>query len=132
MSLLMNILWLFLGGFASACTWFIAGLIMILTIVGIPWARATFTIGVLVLWPFGSKAVSRETLGEEDLGTSPLGIIGNILWFIFAGWWLFLYHLFWTFVFGITIIGIPFALQYWKLAKISLSPIGKSIVWKPI
>lgn len=130
MSLILNLLWLFFGGFFSALTWMLASVIMFLTIVGIPWARATFNIGVLTLMPFGSTTVSRSQTTGEDLGTGPLGLLGNILWFVFAGWWLFLYHLGWAVLMAVTIIGIPFALQYWKLAKISLSPIGKTIIWK--
>lgn len=113
----------------TAITWMLAGVIMFLTIVGIPWARATFNIGVLALWPFGSKAVSREETTGEDMGTGPLGFIGNVIWFIMAGWWLFIYHLAWAILMAITILGIPFAIQYWKLAKISLYPIGKTIIW---
>ena len=128
MNIILNILWLCLGGFSLALTWMLASLIMLITIVGIPWAKATFSIGVLVLWPFGSKVVSREKISGGDIGTGLFGFIGNIIWFVFAGWWLFLYHLFWVLLLGVTIIGIPFAIQYWKLAKMSLSPIGEAVV----
>ncbi|MGE3757898.1 MAG: YccF domain-containing protein [Pseudobdellovibrionaceae bacterium] len=128
MNFILNLLWLFLGGWTAALSWFFSAIIMVLTIVGIPWARAAFNIGVLTLWPFGSKVVDRSRLtGSMDLGTSPLGFIGNILWFVFAGWWLALVHLFWALVFFITIIGIPFALQHVKLARISLMPVGKAV-----
>jgi uncharacterized membrane protein YccF (DUF307 family) len=123
-SFLMNILWLSLGGWSVAVSWFFSALLMLISVVGIPWARAAFNIGLLTLWPFGSRVRKRA---GPDLGTSPLGFIGNVLWFIFCGWWLCLVHLFWALVFGITIIGIPFALQHLKLARISLSPIGKEI-----
>jgi len=130
MKWILNILWLFFGGFYTALTWFLASLIMCITIIGIPWARATFNIGVMVLWPFGAQARARQSGGALDLGASPLGVLGNIIWFLLAGWWLFLSHLFFALVMAITIIGIPFALQYWKLAKLSLAPIGKSIQWE--
>lgn len=130
MNILLNILWLILGGFFSAVSWIVASVILCLTIIGIPWARATFTIGIMTLWPFGSKMVSRESTTGEDLGTGALGMLGNIIWFVFAGWWLFLSHLVLALGMAITIIGIPFALQYWKLAKLSLAPIGKDIVEK--
>lgn len=130
MSILLNILWLIFGGFVSATGWFIASLIMLVTIIGIPWARATFNIGLLALWPFGSRIVSREKISGEDIGTGPLGFLGNVIWFIIAGWWLFLYHLGWALLMAITIIGIPFAVQYWKLALISLFPIGKAVSLK--
>lgn len=113
----------------SAITWMFAALLMFLTIIGIPWARATFNIGLLVIWPFGSKVIPRNIISGDDIGTSYFGFMGNIVWFLLAGWWLFLYHFLWTLLFGVTIIGIPFALQFWKLAKISLSPIGKKIIW---
>lgn len=129
MNILLNILWLVLGGFASALSFFTAAIIMLVTIIGIPWARATFNIGILTLWPFGSKTLPREIISGEDIGTGFLGGLGNTIWFLLAGWWLFLYHLALALLFAITIIGIPFAIQYWKLAKISLFPVGKAIDW---
>ncbi len=127
-SILMNLLWLFFGGWTTALSWFLASLIMVISIVGIPWARAAFNIGLLTLWPFGSRVVSRKALRHRgDLGTGLLGFVGNVLWFVFAGWWLALMHLFLSIFFVITIIGIPFALQHLKLARISLNPIGKAI-----
>ena len=79
--------------------------------------------------PFGYKAVSRaEYLGQEDIGTGPLGVIGNIIWLVLAGWWLALGHLVLAIVLAITIIGIPFAWAHFKLAALALWPIGKMIV----
>mgnify|MGYP001000001211 CR=1 FL=1 len=130
MGFLLNLIWLICGGLSTALLWMLAGVLMFFTIIGIPWARATFNIGIMILWPFGSKATSRETTSGADIGTGPLGFIGNLIWFLFAGWWLFLYHIGWAILCAITIIGIPFAVQYWKLAKISLAPIGKQILWK--
>ena len=123
-NLLMNILWLIFGGWSVAISWFTASLFMVISIIGIPWARAAFNIGLLTLWPFGSKVATRKT---SDLGTGPFGFIGNILWFVFGGFWLALIHLFWAFIFAITLIGIPFAIQHLKLARISIAPIGKKI-----
>ena len=128
-SFLMNVLWLCLGGWSVAVSWFFSALLMVISIVGIPWARAAFNIGLLTLWPFGSRVRKRT---GPDLGTSPLGLLGNLVWFIFCGWWLALVHVFWAAVFGITIIGIPFALQHLKLARISLSPIGKEIQFQEL
>lgn len=124
----MNFLWLFLGGWASAIAWFTASLIMFISIIGIPWGRAAFNIAVLNLWPFGSEIQIRKT---KDVGTGPLGFIGNIIWFIFAGWWLMAYHLVIAILFGITIIGIPFAIQHFKIAALCVSPIGKKIKLEP-
>ena len=131
MKMILNLLWLFFGGWSTAISWFIASVIMFITIIGIPWGRATFNIGFMVLWPFGSEAVDRNvTTGTADLGTGVLGGLGNVIWFLLAGWWLFLYHLGCAILFFVTIIGIPFGVQYWKLAKLSLAPVGKSISWK--
>ena len=128
-SLLLNILWMIFGGVWMAVGWFVAAVIMAITIVGIPWARAAFNIASYALLPFGRKAVSRaEFLGSTDMGTGPLGLIGNIIWLVLAGWWLALGHLVTAFFLAITIIGIPFAWAHLKLAGIALWPIGKMIV----
>jgi len=128
-SLLLNILWMIFGGVWMAVGWFVAAVIMAITIVGIPWARAAFNIASYALLPFGRKAVSRaEFLGSTDMGTGPLGLIGNIVWLVLAGWWLALGHLVTAFFLAITIIGIPFAWAHLKLAGIALWPIGKMIV----
>jgi uncharacterized membrane protein YccF (DUF307 family) len=79
--------------------------------------------------PFGSRAVNRyDVTGMSDIGTGPLGVIGNIIWFVLAGWWLALGHLLTALALAITIIGIPFAWAHLKLAGIALWPIGKVIV----
>ncbi|WP_029011658.1 YccF domain-containing protein [Niveispirillum irakense] len=128
-NLLLNVLWVFFFGFAAALGWLTAALFMVITIVGIPWARAAVNIAIFMLWPFGRVAVDRELLtGRGDLGTSPLGTIGNILWFIFAGIWLALGHLILGIGFCLTIIGIPFGFQHFKFAGLALAPIGKTIV----
>ncbi|MGY3080746.1 hypothetical protein ACVWZZ_007154 [Bradyrhizobium sp. LM6.10] len=93
-SILLNLLWILIGGAWMAVGWLIAAVIMAITIIGLPWARAAFNIAVYTLLPFGSKAVSRdEVTGMSDIGTGPLGVIGNIIWFLLAGWWLALGHL---------------------------------------
>ena len=126
---LLNLLWIVLGGFGMALGWVIAAVIMAITIIGIPWARAAFNIARYTLLPFGYKAVSRdEYLGQDDIGTGPLGMVGNIIWLVLAGWWLALSHLVLAILFAITIIGIPFAWAHFKLAALALWPIGKTIV----
>jgi uncharacterized membrane protein YccF (DUF307 family) len=130
MNIILNLLWLIFGGWTTALSWFTSAFFMVISIVGIPWARAAFNIGLLNLWPFGSQAVDRKHVSGSDIGTGALGLIGNILWFVFCGWWLALVHLGWALILGVTIIGIPFALQHLKLARISLAPIGKTIVFK--
>jgi uncharacterized membrane protein YccF (DUF307 family) len=128
-SLVLNLLWIVFGGLWMAVGWVIAAVIMAITIVGIPWARAAFNIASYTLLPFGRKAVSRaEHSGQHDIGTSPFGLIGNVIWLVLAGWWLALGHLVTAVLLAVTIIGIPFAWAHLKLAGIALWPIGKEIV----
>ena len=129
LSLLLNLLWLAFGGVWMAIGWLVAAVIMAVTIIGIPWARAAFNIALYALLPFGRRAVSRaEYLGRDDVGTGPLGFVGNLVWLVLAGWWLALGHLVTAIVLAVTIIGIPFAWAHLKLAGIALWPIGKMIV----
>jgi uncharacterized membrane protein YccF (DUF307 family) len=128
-SLLLNILWLFTGGVWMAAGWLLAALLMALTIVGLPWARAAFTIAFYTLLPFGFRAVRRkDTYGRGDLGTGALGMLGNVIWLVLAGWWLAVAHLVHAVILAVTIIGIPFAWAHLKLAGLALWPIGKDIV----
>jgi uncharacterized membrane protein YccF (DUF307 family) len=128
-SLLLNIIWILFGGLWMACGWMIAAVIMAITIIGLPWARAAFNIGVYSLLPFGPEAVNRDRVtGQHDIGTGPLGLIGNLIWLVLAGWWLALGHLITAVLWAITIIGLPFAWAHLKLAGIALWPIGKVIV----
>jgi uncharacterized membrane protein YccF (DUF307 family) len=128
-SLLLNLLWIVFGGLWMAIAWVVAAVIMAITIIGIPWARAAFNISLYTLLPFGQKAVSREAYtGREDFGTGPFGLLGNIIWLVLAGWWLALGHLVTAILLAITIIGIPFAWAHLKLAGLALWPIGKMIV----
>jgi uncharacterized membrane protein YccF (DUF307 family) len=128
-SFLLNLAWILFGGFWMAVGWAIAGVIMAITIIGLPWARAVFNIALYTLFPFGQTAVSRaEYSGQENIGTGPLGVIGNIIWLVLAGWWLALLHLLIAIALAITIIGIPFAWAHLKLAGLALWPIGKMIV----
>jgi uncharacterized membrane protein YccF (DUF307 family) len=128
-SALLNLLWVLLGGLVMALGWWLAGLLCALTIVGLPWARSCFVIGSFSLWPFGQEAVNRRELsGRGDLGTGPLGLLGNVLWFVLAGWWLAIGHLASALACFITIIGIPFGIQHIKLALIALAPVGMTVV----
>ena len=129
MSLFLNVLWIVFGGLWMAIGWLVAAVIMAITIIGLPWARAAVNIAGYTLLPFGQAVVSRaEYSGREDIGTGPLGVIGNMIWFVFAGWWLALGHLLTAIPLAITIIGIPFAWAHLKLAGLALWPIGKVIV----
>jgi uncharacterized membrane protein YccF (DUF307 family) len=115
-SLLLNVLWIVFGGLYMAVGWLIAALIMVITIIGIPWARAALTIALYTLLPFGHTVVEREAG------------IGNLIWLVLAGWWLALGHLITAICLAITIIGIPFAWAHLKLAGLALWPIGREIV----
>src|SRR5262245_8990192 len=94
LSLVLNVLWVLFGGLWLAAAWLVAAVIMAITIIGLPWARAAFNIATYTFLPFGHKTMSRaEYSGREDVGTGPLGFIGNIIWLVLAGWWLALCHL---------------------------------------
>ncbi|HZP71110.1 MAG TPA: YccF domain-containing protein [Pseudolabrys sp.] len=123
-SLLLNVLWIVFGGLHMALGWLLASVIMVLTIIGIPWARAAVTIAAYTLLPFGHTVSSRTT----GIGAAPLGFVGNLVWLILAGWWLALGHLLTAALLAVTIIGIPFAWAHLKLAGLALWPIGKDIV----
>ena len=128
-SVLLNLLWIIFGGLWMALAWVVAAILMAITIVGLPWTRAAFNIALYTLLPFGQRAVSRaEYTGRDDLGTSPLGVIGNLIWLVIAGWWLTLLHLMTAVLLAVTIIGLPFAWAHIKLAGLALWPIGKMIV----
>src|SRR5690349_4001248 len=128
LSLILNLLWIVFGGIWMAAAWLLAAVIMAITIIGLPWARAAFNIASYTLMPFGRIAVRRDEYEGYDLGTSPLGWIGNLIWFVLAGWWLALGHLITAFGLALTIIGLPFAWAHLKLAGLSLWPVGREIV----
>ena len=113
--------------------WWLVALIAFISIIGIPWGRACFVIGNFSFFPFGSEAISRKELTlNQDIGTSGFGLVGNIIWFVLAGFWLAIGHLVSAIACFITIIAIPFGIQHLKLAGISLSPIGQTIVSKEV
>ncbi|WP_371424034.1 YccF domain-containing protein [Tardiphaga sp.] len=127
--LFLNILWIVFGGLGMAVGWLIAAVVMAITIIGLPWARAAFNIAAYTLLPFGQRAVDREAVtGRGDIGTGVLGLLGNIIWLVLAGWWLAIGHLLAALALAITVVGIPFAWAHLKLAGIALWPIGKVIV----
>jgi uncharacterized membrane protein YccF (DUF307 family) len=127
--LFLNILWIVFGGLGMAVGWLIAAVVMAITIIGLPWARAAFNIAAYTLLPFGQRAVDREAVtGRGDIGTGVFGLLGNIIWLVLAGWWLAIGHRLAALALAITIVGIPFAWAHLKLAGIALWPIGKVIV----
>ena len=121
LSFLLNILWLICGGLVAALAWVIAAVLMAITIIGLPWSFAALRIALYTLLPFGHEMRSRPNAGA-------LSTLGNIVWFVLAGWWLALAHLLLTVALALTIIGLPFAWAHLKLAGASLFPVGTEIV----
>lgn len=122
MNILGNLVWLIFGGLLSALGYFVGGLVLCCTIIGIPFGIQCFKIGAVVLWPFGTRIEN----GPNNYGC--LSTLCNIIWIICGGWYTALVHIFFAFILAITIIGIPFAKQHMKLVELSLMPFGKRIV----
>ncbi len=121
MNSLGNILWVILGGLVIAVIYFLVGLVMCITIIGIPFGLQLFKLGAFALWPFGHELVSKP--GEPGC----ISVVMNLLW-ILLGWWeIALVHLFFGLIFCITIIGIPWGLMHFKLAIATIFPFGKEI-----
>ncbi|RZS41013.1 uncharacterized membrane protein YccF (DUF307 family) [Herbihabitans rhizosphaerae] len=121
MSLILNVIWLVLCGFWMALLYTLAGIICCILIITIPFGLASFRMANYALWPFGRTLVPRSGAGAPS-------VIGNIIWIIFAGWWLAIGHLFTGFLLCITIIGIPLGVANFKLIPVSLVPLGSEIV----
>ncbi|MFJ2648650.1 YccF domain-containing protein [Streptomyces sp. NPDC087420] len=121
MRTLLNVVWLVLCGFWMFLAYVVAGLVLCITIIGIPFGLAAFRIGLYALWPFGYTAIDRPDAGAPSF-------VGNILWLVLAGWWLALGHIFTGIALCVTIIGIPLGLANFKLIPISLMPLGKEVV----
>ena len=122
MSLLGNIVWFVFGGFLSFLLYLLGGLVLCLTLVGIPFGLQSIKLGVAVLAPFGKE------VREAPDANSPLRVIFNVAWLILFGWEIALAHLFWALILAVTIIGAPFALQHLKLVPLSLLPFGRDLV----
>ena len=128
-----NLIWFLFGGVLMGLAWISFGLLACITIVGIPWGKSCFVIAGFSFFPFGKEAIARNELSQSyDIGTSSFGMLGNIIWFLFAGLWLAIGHVLSAVACFVTIIGIPFSLQHLKLASISLAPIGKTVVSKEV
>jgi uncharacterized membrane protein YccF (DUF307 family) len=121
MRTLLNLIWLVLWGLWAAIGYALLGLLMFVFIITIPWGIASFRIASYVLWPFGRTTVERPEAGAASL-------IGNVLWIVFAGFWLAVGHLVAGVGFCLTIIGIPFGIANFKMIPISLMPLGREIV----
>lgn len=121
MRTVLNIVWVIFAGFWLWLGYLVAGAIMCITLIGIPWGLAAFRIARFSLWPFGYTVVPKATAGTASF-------LGNVVWLIFAGWWLALGHLMSGIALCLTIIGIPMAIADFKLIPVSLAPLGKQIV----
>lgn len=121
MRTVLNVIWLVLCGIWMAIAYVLAGIVCCVLIVTIPFGLASFRIANYALWPFGRTLVMRADAGAPSL-------IGNVIWIIFAGWWLVLAHIATGVALLVTIIGIPLALANFKLIPVSLMPLGRVIV----
>ncbi|AZI57937.1 YccF domain-containing protein [Nakamurella antarctica] len=124
MRLILNLIWLVFGGFFMFLGYLLAGVVMCVFVVTIPFGIAAFRIGFFALWPFGRTVVSRP--GGATGGAA--STIGNVMWFLLAGIWLAIGHLISGVLMCVTVIGIPLGLANFKLIPVSLAPLGKEIV----
>ncbi|HEX8819283.1 MAG TPA: YccF domain-containing protein [Archangium sp.] len=121
MQLLLNVLWIFFGGgLVIFLEYLLGGVLLCLTVVGIPFGMQCFKIAKLALMPFGTDIV-------EQKGSGSIGCVLNALWIVVAGIWIFLSHLMLGLALAVTIIGIPFALQHLKLAFLAFAPFGQRV-----
>ena len=118
MKILGNIIWVLFGGFFIALEYFVSSIGLFITIIGIPFGIQTLKLGVLALWPFGSQVV------DIPQSSGCLSFLMNVIWFFIGGVWIFLSHLLFGVIFCITIIGIPFGMQHFKLARLAITPFG--------
>ena len=122
MKTLLNILWLVLAGFWLALAYLAAAILLAITIIGLPFAKQSLKLGRYALWPFGRALV--QAPGRHK----GLSVVGNVLWFVLAGWWLALGHLLTGIALCVTIIGIPLGIADIKMAGAALVPFGRQIV----
>ena len=122
MKILGNIIWVLFGGFFVALEYFVSSIGLFITIIGIPFGIQTLKLGVLALWPFGSQVV------EIQQSSGCLSFLMNVIWFFIGGVWIFLSHLLFGVIFCITIIGIPFGMQHFKLARLAITHFGHDVL----
>ncbi len=121
MTIIGNFIWLIFGGIFIAIEYFISSLLLMITIIGIPFGLQTLKLASLALWPFGRSTI------YMDKASGTLATIMNILWLLLGGIWIALSHALIGFIFFLTIIGIPFGKQHFKLASVALAPFGRRI-----
>jgi uncharacterized membrane protein YccF (DUF307 family) len=124
MRFLGNLIWLICGGLFTAIEYLISSLVLMVTIIGIPFGLQTLKLAMLEIWPFGAEIRTRENQ------PGCLSTLMNFIWIFVGGIWIFLTHMFFGILLGITIIGIPFAQQHFKLAHLALMPFGREVVYK--
>lgn len=122
MNIFGNLIWLIFGGLLSALGYLLGGVVLCLTIVGIPWGLQCFKLAELVIWPFGRRVISNGN------NTGCISVLFNLIWLICGGLYTAFIHLIMGIILSITIIGIPWGRQHFKLIEISLFPFGKRIV----
>lgn len=121
MKIVLNIIWVVFGGLMIALEYAVSSVLMMLTIIGIPFGLQTLKLAVLALWPFGAK------ISNDGWPSGCLAGIMNVIWWFFGGFAIALTHLMWGLIFCITIVGIPFGLQHFKLMRLALLPFGNSV-----
>lgn len=121
MGVILNLIWLVVAGIELAIAYVIAGVLLMVTIVGIPFGIQAFKLAGFALWPFGKAVVRTKTPGV-------VAAIGNLLWVVLAGWWLALAHILTGILLCLTIIGIPMGIANFKMTRLALAPFGREVV----
>jgi uncharacterized membrane protein YccF (DUF307 family) len=124
MDLFGNLIWLIFGGLMAALGYFFGGIVLCITVIGVPWGLQCFKLAGLVLWPFGKKVVS----DTDNMGC--LNIVFNLVWILCGGLYTAIVHIVMGAILCLTIIGIPWGKQHFKLVEISLMPFGKRIIYE--
>ena len=122
MKLLGNLIWLIFGGLIISVEYLISSILLMVTIVGIPFGIQTLKLAIVALWPFGTEIRLRNS------NSGCLSTIMNLIWIFIGGFWISITHIFFGVLLAITIIGIPFAKQHFKMAGLALTPFGKEII----
>ncbi len=124
MDLFGNLIWLIFGGLMAALGYFLGGFVLCITVIGVPWGLQCFKLAGLVLWPFGKKVIS----DSNNMGC--LNIVFNLIWILCGGLYTAIVHIGMGAILCLTIIGIPWVKQHFKLVEISLMPFGKRIIYE--
>lgn len=124
MRVLGNIIWLIFGGIWIAAEYLVASILLMITIIGIPFGLQTLKLAGMALWPFNCEMA----YARNDGGC--LSTIMNVIWFFIGGFWIFLTHMFFGILLSITIVGFPFGMQHFKLAGLAITPFGREVRYK--